>query len=577
MNKNKILLVAINAKYIHTNIAVRYLKEYADKKTKSDITISEFTINQYVTDILSEIYDASPDIIGFSCYIWNIEHIKKLISLIRKVFPNTKIFLGGPEVSYKIKEAFNELKPDFIIFGEGEKTFLDFVSQAEKPFPDYSQIKGLAYNDNENFIMNPPRTGIDMTLLPFPYTESDFVVLKNKIMYYEASRGCPFLCQYCLSSIEHGVRYSPIEKVKKELKIFLNKKVPQVKFVDRTFNSDKTFALQIINFIIENDNGITNFHFEAAAELLGTELLDALTSSRKGLFQLEIGVQSTNIETLNIIKRNSDFKRIKNCTEQLRYGNNINLHLDLIAGLPKENYESFKRSYNDVFALRPHQLQLGFLKLLKGSGMEKISKDHGIICSPYPPYEVLETDCLTFAEILCLKQIEDLTEIYYNSRRFIYSVEFLLEYSDSPFEFFEKLSKYRNKKCAVSLTNNKRYTYAFLYQFCKENDYNSERMKWIIKFDMLLHENMKTNPDWLDIRNTDETNKKISDFYIHCPALYDIIPEYAGMHPKQTAKQTHIERFPFNPITGENKETFLLFNYLNRDINGNASTTEVSM
>lgn len=577
MNKNKILLVAINAKYIHTNIAVRYLKEYADKKTKSDITISEFTINQYVTDILSEIYDASPDIIGFSCYIWNIEHIKKLISLIRKVLPNTKIFLGGPEVSYKIKEAFNELKPDFIIFGEGEKTFLDFVSQAEKPFPDYSQIKGLAYNDNENFIMNPPRTGIDMTLLPFPYTESDFVVLKNKIMYYEASRGCPFLCQYCLSSIEHGVRYSLIEKVKKELKIFLNKKVPQVKFVDRTFNSDKTFALQIINFIIENDNGITNFHFEAAAELLGTELLDALTSSRKGLFQLEIGVQSTNIETLNIIKRNSDFKRIKNCTEQLRYGNNINLHLDLIAGLPKENYESFKRSYNDVFALRPHQLQLGFLKLLKGSGMEKISKDHGIICSPYPPYEVLETNCLTFAEILSLKQIEDLTEIYYNSRRFIYSMEFLLEYFDSPFEFFEELSKYRNKKCAVSLTNNKRYTYAFLYQFCKENDYNSERMKWIIKFDMLLHENMKTNPDWLDIRNTDETNKKISDFYIHCPVLYDMIPEYAGMHPKQTAKQTHIERFPFNPITGENKETFLLFNYLNRDINGNASTTEVSM
>ncbi len=567
----KILLCAINAKYIHTNIAVRLIQQYCENKVQSDIQIAEYTINNYVDDILSEIYEKSPDLIAFSCYIWNIEMVKKLVSLLKIVLPDLKIILGGPEVSYNSEKLMEDISEvDCIIKGEGEKTALRLFSAIEKREPIYN-IDGITFRKNNEIISNIPSQPIDMSELPFPY--KDLSEADNKICYYEASRGCPFNCQYCLSSIEKKVRFSPIEKVKKELRQFIDKKVKQVKFVDRTFNANNKFAIEIIRFIIQNDNGITNFHFEIAAELVTSDMISVLSVARQGLFQLEIGVQSTNSITLSEISRSGEFDKIKRVVEEIKSFKNIHIHLDLIAGLPYEGIESFISSYNDVYNLQPHQLQLGFLKVLHGSGIEKMCDLHAIKYSPYAPYEVLSTSVLSYDEILELKRVEDMTERYYNSNRFVHTISYINGFFDSPYDMYKSLSDVY-KSFIQSISHNKNDAYKFILYAAKKFDFINEDeyklVKWCLKFDYILHEKPRGTPEWTQECLNIYDKNMVYEYIVRRNIMADYFKDIYGIDPKECANLTHIEKMPINPVTFESEDTIVLVNYNNRDLYGNA-------
>ncbi|MEG0614995.1 MAG: B12-binding domain-containing radical SAM protein [Oscillospiraceae bacterium] len=571
----KTILLAINAKYIHTNLAIRDLKAFVEQKSNFEIELVEHTINNYLTDIFEDIYKKSPDFIGISCYIWNFEIVKKLVNLLKIVMPNVKIMLGGPEVSYNSADILAEIPVDFVICGEGERSFLELLNSLEFGTPTLDKISALSYKNNGEILVNPHKNAIKLGEIPFPYTNFD--ELKNKIIYYEASRGCPFSCQYCLSSIEKGVRFAPIQKVKEELRTFLKNNVKQVKFVDRTFNANKKFATDIINFLILNDNSVTNFHFEVAADLLDDEMISLLKTARTGLFQLEIGVQSTNLQTLNAIQRHSDFGWISHCVEEIKSSNNIHIHLDLITGLPFEDYFSFKKSFNDVHKLAPHQLQLGFLKLLKGSGMENLCQKFEIKYSPYAPYEVLSTHCLPFSDVLKLKKIEEMTDLYYNSNRFENSRKFLLNLYDLPFDFYEKLAEFCEEFPENSPFISKQNTYTFLIKFAKKNNFDTNKLLWLIYFDMLLQENIRTIPLWLSIPHDLTPSEKAYNFITKNPNIVNLLPEYSEVPEKQLTKFIHIETFPFNPITFEDNFTTLLFNYRKTDLYSNAKAVEISL
>lgn len=564
-----ILLAAVNAKYIHTSLSVRCLRRYAEKSAGLEISISEFTINQTVGEILPEIIKQNPDVIGFSCYLWNISMIRKLTALIKEISPQTKIIWGGPEVSARPEEEFI-FPVDFIIRGEGERAFTELIKALESG-SDLAAVHGISYVNGGNVIHNPLGEPLDLSEIPFPYEEADRT--ENKIFYYEASRGCPFNCQYCLSSLEKGVRFAPISKVKEDLSIFLSWRVRQVKFVDRTFNCRPEFAAEIIRFLISNDNGVTNFHFEVAAELLTNEITSLLSSARKGLFQLEIGVQSTNPETLSAVKRRTELPLIKKQVDILKENNNLHLHLDLIAGLPDEDYKTFQKSFNDVYKLRPHQLQLGFLKVLKGSGMESLCKKYEIHFSPYPPYEVLFTSCLSFDDLQQLKGVEAMLELYYNSGKFQSSVRLLCDNFPSPFDFYKALADFL-PEVDYEVLGSRRNAYRFLLDFSQKHGINGSKLPYIVKFDMLLHEGMKTNPPWLGISQSAEDSEKLYLVFQNADKIKSIFPEYDDCPAKQLPKLIHGEVFPFNPITMEEKETLILFNYRRRDLYGNADFTE---
>lgn len=570
----KIVLTAINAKYIHSNLAVRYLKKYAEREHDCKIDILEFTINNYTDDILKEINAVNPDVIGFSCYIWNIELVKKLCTLLKIIRPELKIILGGPEVSYNIEEVFASCNADFILYGEGERSFSE-LTEYFYGRKTLCEIDGLAYRADGEIIVNKPAKPLDMAELPFPY--EDFTALENRIIYYEASRGCPFSCQYCLSSIEKGVRTAPIDKVKRELSVFLNAKVPQVKLVDRTFNCKKTFAMEIIAFLIENDNGFTNFHFEVAADLMDDDMLTLLGSARKGLFQLEIGVQSTNPDTLSAVSRTNDFEHISYCVKKLHEYDNINLHLDLIAGLPCEDIKSFEKSFDDVHALAPHQLQLGFLKVLKGSGMKQLADTYKIRFSPYPPYEVLSTDCLSYDDIIILKGVEEMTELYRNSGRFTYSLGFLLKNTSSPFKLYRSMSNYMKQTNSRAILTGKLLPYRFLLDYAAYSGIDTERLRWLIRYDMLLHENTSTIPDWLGISFDKQREEVLYRSLVGSSKLAQISPEYAEMPLRRLVKLIHLEVFPFNPNSEKSGEIALLFKYHKKNSENCAEVFEIKI
>ncbi len=532
-----------------------------------DINIIESTINNYVPDILSQIYEQKPDVIGFSCYIWNIEHVKKLCDLISKVLPETKIILGGPEVSYCPEEIFKEIHCNYIISGEGEKAFpmlLDYICGK----CDITEVEGVSYIEDNIVKTIPKKNPLFMGDLPFAY--ENFDEIENRICYYEASRGCPFGCSYCLSSIEKGVRFAPIEKVKKELSVFLNKKVMQVKFVDRTFNADKNFALSIINFIKENDNGYTNFHFEVESRLLNDELLEALSTARKELFQIEVGVQSTNEQTLTAVNRKNDYEWLSYCVKKILNFGNIHIHLDLIAGLPFEDIKSFKNSFNMVCALEPHQLQLGFLKLLSGSHLKQKCDDFGISHTPFAPYEVLSTKWLSFDDVLYLKTIEDIVEVFYNSNRFVNSLKFLKKSFDGWYDLFEALALYKNKKGTDSLVHNKQSAYTFLSDFAKDTIPKNELKAFlcVLKLDFLLHEKPRSSPLWA-IENEFDKNK-IYDILSNNEKISELIPSYSTLSARELLKLTHTEKFPINPFTFEKKPAEFIFDYSDKDLWHNA-------
>ena len=462
----KVLLTAINAKYIHSNLAVYSLRAYAGKYAQQT-EIAEYTINQPMDDILSDIYKKRPDVLCLSCYLWNILYVEQLITEISKVLPGMQIWLGGPEVSYNAVSVMKKYpQVTGVMCGEGEETFLELMEYWNQERENQDTIKGIVYRENGTCRQNPPRPVMDLSKVPFVYDHiEDF---QNKIIYYESSRGCPFSCSYCLSSVDKKLRFRDLELVKKELQFFLDHKVPQVKFVDRTFNCKHDHAMTIWQYIKDHDNGITNFHFEISADLLRENELELMSTMRPGLIQLEIGVQSTNPDTIRAIHRTMDFPKLAGIVNRIHSFKNIHQHLDLIAGLPYEDYDSFHRSFNDVYALRPQQLQLGFLKVLKGSHMKEMTEEYGIVHKELEPYEVLGTRWLPYEDILKLKMVESMVELYYNSGQFQNTIACVEPLFEDAFTLYEKLGQFYEKKGYSEISHSRMRRYEILLEFVKE-------------------------------------------------------------------------------------------------------------
>lgn len=505
----KLLLTAINAKYIHSNLAIYSLRAYANKY-KEQVELAEYTINNYEDDILMGIYEKKPDIIAFSCYIWNINLILLVARELRKVLPKAKIWLGGPEVTYeahKVLERYEYI--DGIMVGEGEKTFLNLCEYYMDQTIAIEQIKGISYRPSAKLgidhLMNGdvsliteamPQEPMNMDDIPFVYEDMD--QFKNKIIYYETSRGCPYSCSYCLSSIDKRVRLRSLELVKKELKFFIDHEVPQVKFVDRTWNCNRKHTMGILEFIKEYDKGITNFHFEVAADILNDEEIEMFNSLRPGLVQLEIGVQSTNVQTVSEIRRKMDFEKLSEIVKKIYAPRNIHQHLDLIVGLPYEDLASFIHSFNDVYALRPDQLQVGFLKVLSGSYMVEQSAEHGIVYKAVAPYEVLFTNYISYDEVLLLKRVTEMVEIYYNSMQFTSSIQYLEHYFAQPYELYQALADYYVKKGIYGLSQSRVNRYYILFEFFQQLDQITEQeieaFAQILLYDLYLREKLKSRP-----------------------------------------------------------------------------------
>ena len=489
----KILLAACNAKYIHSNPAVYNLRAYADD-CRDSVFIKEFTINQPKDEILKDIYRSGADVVCFSCYIWNISFVKEIIEDLKKLLPDTAFWAGGPEVSFHGEELLRSM-PQLtgIMAGEGEETFRELAGYYVKNKGRLEDIRGILFRQGEEIRNNGLREPVDLNKIPFVYEHiGEF---SNRIIYYESSRGCPFSCSYCLSSIDRRLRFRDLVLVKKELQFFLDHKVPQVKFVDRTFNCRHGHAMEIWKYILEHDNGVTNFHFEVSADLFTEEELKLLGQMRPGLVQLEIGVQSANPQTLKAIRRKTDLRKLENAVARIREKENIHQHLDLIAGLPWEDYESFRRSFDYVYKMRPDQLQLGFLKVLKGSSMEMEAKEYGMVFKTREPYEILSTKWLSYEEILKLKMVESMVEVYYNSGQFQHTLNWIMRFYEDAFSFFESLGKFYEKKGYGEISHSRIRRYEILLEFLREETEISEAeasQKMI--YDLYLRENLKKRP-----------------------------------------------------------------------------------
>ena len=560
----KVILAALNAKYIHSNLALRYLSRFQNNNQKHHVETMEFTINQRLDFIAEELFRKQPDVVLFSCYIWNVEMLRQLCPILKKIMPDCVIGFGGPEVSYE-SETFLRENPavDFVMRGEGELVFTKYLEHLDAGNPaTLGEIESLTYRQNGEIFSTPQMHPMDLALLPFPY-EDDFSDVQNQIIYYESSRGCPYHCGYCLSSVENGVRFVPLDKVLPDLQKFLDKNVPQVKFIDRTFNCKKSHAMAIWKYLHEHDNGVTNFHFEITADLIDQETIDFLKTVRKGLFQFEIGVQSTNPQTIRAINRNVDFAALSEIVQQIKDGGNIHQHLDLIAGLPYEDYDSFGRSFNDVYALHPEQLQLGFLKVLKGSMLHQKQKEFEIVYHDTAPYEVLTTHELPYADTLRLKYVEEMVETYYNSGRFLHTLAYLVPLYESPFAFFEALSQFWVGKNYHYLGLSKMGLFDVLWRFVEQNPkVDKRKLQWEMKFDIALHEKPKKLPAWLTVTNEEQWHDKVFAFYGN-PALWQkCLPHYKSN--KEAIRQTHLEVF------GDEKQKAVLFDYGKRDLLGNA-------
>lgn len=548
----KYLLVAINAKYIHSNLAVYSIEAYLKKYLPAlDVEIAEYTINNNIEDILQSIYEKKSDIVGFSCYIWNIEIVSELIRDLYKISDSTAIWLGGPEVSYRAEE-FLETFPMVrgIIRGEGEATSLELFSKLleyssfdDKLLLELRNVAGLTYRDMYNNIHSTQEAGImDMNKLvfPYPYIEDR---LENRIIYYESSRGCPFRCSYCLSSIDKKLRFRNTDIVFEELEYFLRKRVKQVKFVDRTFNADKEHARAIWRYILQNDNGITNFHFEIEAKLLTEEDLEILRKMRPGLVQLEIGVQTTNVRTLKEIRRYTNSEDIKNTIESINSFGNIHIHLDLIAGLPFEDKQSFIKSFNEVYLMRPNQLQLGFLKILSGSYMSQMQEEYGIKRTQRAPYTVLSTKWLSYEDVCSLRGVEEMVEVYHNSNQFTNSLKLIESRFESPFHLYEGLSSYYKENNISNIKHSRLSRYDILYTFLKEHIYKDEvlfELEDALLMDLYLRENIKKRPDWARREDIDK------DYRME-------VLKSRGLK----SNEAHIERL--------HNQSIVLFDYFNRD------------
>ena len=561
-----VFLAAVNAKYIHSNLAVYSMKSYCREYEKY-VEIGEYTINQQKDEILKSIYKKQPKVLCFSCYIWNISFVKELICDLKKILPQTVIWAGGPEVSYDAEKFLQEL-PEVtgVMCGEGEQTFLELVQHYvhEKEEDALADIKGIVFQKNGEIVRNPFREIMDMDKLVFPY--KNISLFEHKIIYYESSRGCPFSCSYCLSSIDKKLRFRSLSLVKEELQFFLDAKVPQVKFVDRTFNCKKEHAMEIWKYVKEHDNGITNFHFEIAADLLTEEEISLIRTMRPGLIQLEIGVQSTNETTLKEIRRKTSFEEITKKVCAVAEGKNVHQHLDLIAGLPYEDYESFGKSFCDVYRLKPQQLQLGFLKVLKGAYMQEMAETYGCVYKDKEPYEVLGTRWLTYGEIIRLKGIEEVTEVYYNSGQFSHTMKALEEEFPNAFAMYEALADFYEAHGYFSVSHARISRYEILREFLREKEIRDlEFYDELMIFDLYARENMKTRPSWA--RDLKPYKKQIQNFYAKEAEEPDILKNYAGYQAKQTEKMTHLEVFTYKVSEGKKEKGIypIVFDYKKRD------------
>ena len=547
----KILLAACNAKYIHSNLAVydlqAYAAEYADH-----IVLKEYTINQQKDDIMRDIYLEHPDVVCVSCYIWNVSFVKELMADLTKILPDADFWAGGPEVSYDAEKFLTE-NPEFkgVMVGEGEETFRELAGYyVEKNPQDLKDMTGICYKDGEKIIHNGWRQIMDLSSIPFIYKDlSDF---KNRIIYYESSRGCPFSCSYCLSSIDKKLRFRDTEMVKKELQFFIDNKVPQVKFVDRTFNCKHDHAMAIWKYINEHDNGVTNFHFEISADLLREEELQEMSTMRPGLIQLEIGVQSTNPDTIKAIHRTMDFEKLKGIVDRIHSFGNIHQHLELIAGLPYEDYDSFRHSFNDVYALKPQQLQLGFLKVLKGSHMMEMCQEYGIVYKTREPYEVLSTKWLDYDHVLKLKTVENMVEVYYNSGQFQNTLEYLEGFFPDAFSIYERLGNFYMEKGYGDVSHTRMRRYEILLEFLEDvSEISMDQVKDQMVYDLYLRENLKSRPGFA--RDQKPFERQIWDF----------------RKREKVAKNAHVEVFADGKV--------LLFDYADRDpLTNNARVTDVT-
>lgn len=500
----KILLAACNAKYIHSNLAVYDLKAYSSDYDK-EVLLREYTINQPKDEILKDIYGSGADVVCFSCYIWNISFVRELIRDLAKILPETAFWAGGPEVSYDAEKFLTEM-PEMtgVLVGEGEKTFHDLLEYYIDGKGSLGEIRGIAYRDGEEIRHNGWRELMNLSEIPFVYQHLE--EFENRIIYYESSRGCPFSCSYCLSSIDKKLRFRDLELVKKELQFFLDHKVPQVKFVDRTFNCKHEHAMAIWKYILEHDNGVTNFHFEVSADLLRDEEMDLMAKMRPGLIQLEIGVQSTNPETIRAIHRHMDLDKLKRCVDRVHSFRNIHQHLDLIAGLPYEDYDTFHRSFNDVYQMKPDQLQLGFLKVLKGSLMQGEAEKYGIVHKEKEPYEVLSTNWLPYGDVLKLKAVESMVEVYYNSGQFQHTLEYLVPLAKDAFTFYESLGAFYEKKGYSEISHSRMRRYEILLEYLQEEtDVSVEKAAQKMLYDLYLREKLKKRPSFAPDQKVYET------------------------------------------------------------------------
>lgn len=603
----KILLTAINSKYIHSNLAVFSLKAYHDEHTKeignerkkSSVEIAEYTINQYTNDILAGIFEKKPDVVAFSCYIWNISQVYEVAVELKKVLPETDIWLGGPEVTYDSEKVLREHPYiDGVMVGEGEETFLELCNLYEKKGcakevtdQDLMQIRQITFRDRsatDEIHKTQLRPLLDMDVLPFVYQDMEPFV--NKIIYYESSRGCPYGCSYCLSSVEKSVRFRSLSKVLPELQIFLDRKVAQVKFVDRTFNCNHDRMMEILRYLLEHDNGITNFHFEIAADLLRDDEIALMSKLRPGLIQLEIGVQTSNPKTIHEIDRKMDLSVLTNVVTSIHEQNNVHQHLDLIAGLPYEGIDSFKRSFDYVYGLEPQQLQLGFLKVLKGSKMHRQAEEYEIVYQDKPPYEVLYTKWLSYEEVLALKNVEELVDDYYNSRQYVYTLEYLTNLTESPYGFFAAFADFYKKNGYFGIKHTRMTRYDLFHQFIGEYLQSINKMDCLetatelLIFDLYLRENVKTRPAFAKTQGKiekpeSEQKKELRLLYQQCGAPKTAHLE--GLHATTVSvlkkmidlnEKKIMDLDQIIDLAENNKVIWLLFDYETRDsLNYNAS------
>ena len=567
----KILLTTLNSKFIHTNLAIRYIKESI--KDLIDVDLREYTINNQLDYILKDIYLKDYDAVFFSTYIWNVYDIVKICENLKKVKPNLIIGLGGPEVSYDSEESMEKYQfVDYILRDEGEMVMRDLVKhfRGEMSIED---VDGITYRQDGKIIRNKTRELLkDLDLIPSPYENLDVKEYENRIVYYETSRGCPFNCQYCLSSAIKGLRYFSIDRVKRDLKNLIDARVSQIKFIDRTFNANKKFAKEIMEFLMENDNGYTTYHFEVTAHLLDDDMLEFLKDCKEGLFQFEIGVQTTNQEALDAVGRRDDFEKLSYVVKTIESYQNIHQHLDLIAGLPYEGYDSFEKSFNDVFGLQIEQLQLGFLKMIKGTGMRARAEEFEYEYKDYAPYEVLSNKFISYDEILKLKDIEDILERYYNSNNFSLSVKYIIEnyYSESAFKFFEEFATYFDEMGYFHLAQGKNQLYSILLDFYKEKiGENYDLFMEILKYDYVSLGKISSVPNIFAKVEVDNLKPRVHEFLHDRENLEKYLPKHVDTPTKYILKYVHFETFKYDilklkeDINADKKEqeSIILFVY----------------